>query len=409
MAQRPKHPVNALTAVGVRNTRKPGRYADGNGLYLHVRDSGSKSWTLRITIHGARYDMGLGSVSIIPLADARETAARLRRIARAGGDPREDLKREKVNIPTFREAALKVHADRLPTWRNAKHGKQWMATIERYALPAFGDRRVNEVRSGDVLKVLGPIWIEKAETARRLRQRIAAVFDWARTAGHIEGENPCAGIERGLPKQPERVGRHHPAMAYDDVPNFVQETLPGLPIGPSPRLALEFLILTAGRTSEVLNADWGEIELSERLWTVPAERMKAGRPHRVPLSARACAILRDAATLSDRTGYIFPGSKPGCPLSNMALLMAHRRAKLDAVPHGYRSSFRDWAAERSSFPHEVAEAALAHVVDDKVVAAYRRTDFFEKRRQLMAAWADFATCARGSVVALAIPSRSRGQ
>lgn len=405
MPKRSTHPQNALTAVGVRNLKKPGRYADGGGLYLHVRKSGAKNWLLRLTVKGGRQDIGLGGVANVTLSEAREEATRLRRLARNGGDPKAERRRERVSVPTFEEAARKVHADRLPTWRNPKHAAQWISTLERYAFPKIGERAVNGISSGDILKVLAPIWLDKAETARRLRQRIAAVFDWARAAEHIEGVNPCDGVTQGLPKQPERGVNHHAAMAYDDVPGFLQKRLPDLRIGPSAKLALEFLVLTASRTNEVLGARWDEIDLAEGVWTVPADRMKAGKEHRTPLSDRALALLREAKTLSDGGEYVFPGAKAGRPLSNMTLSMAHRRAGLDVTPHGYRSSFRDWAAERTAFPHEVVEAALAHTVEDKVVAAYRRTDFFEKRRQLMQAWSDFVCRPKGAVIALATTTR----
>ena len=286
MAKSGAHPMNALTAVGVRNTKQPGRYADGNGLYLHVRPTGSKSWTLRLLIRGVRKDIGLGSVAMVPLAEAREVAAHMRKIARAGGDPIAERNSEKATAPTFREAAIRVHESQKPTWRNAKHGAQWISTLERYVFPLIGEKRVNEIESGDVLRVLGDIWLTKPETARRVRQRISTVLDWARAAGHRDGENPCAGITRGLPKQPERTGKHHAAMAYDAVPSFLQETLPELAIGLSSKLALEFLILTAARTTEVLEADWSEVDLDAALWTVPATRMKAGREHRVRTAVR---------------------------------------------------------------------------------------------------------------------------
>ncbi len=400
MAKSGAHPIHALTVDDVWNVQKSGRYADGNGLYLHVRASGSRSWTLRLLIRGERKDIGLGGVSTTTLAEARETAAQMRKIARAGGDPVAERKSKQARAPTFWQAAFCVHEARKVTWRNAKHAAQWLSTLERYAFPVIGERPVDEIQSGDVLKVLGDIWLTKPETARRVRQRISTVLDWARNAGHRHGENPCVGVERVLPKQPERARKRHAAMAYDAVPAFLQRRLPALEIGLSSRLALEFLILTAARTSEVLEADWSEMDLDAAVWTVPASRMQAGKEHRAPLSDRACDVLREAARLSDGAGYVFPGAKRGRPLSSMALLMAHRRAGLDVTPHGYRSSFREWADERSSAPHAVVEAALAHTIEHKGAAADRRTDLFAKRRELMQAWARYVAQPKAEVLAL---------
>ena len=401
MPKRTAVPIHALTAVGVRNLKTPGRHADGGGLYLHIRNSGSKNWLLRIMAQGKRRDIGLGVYPDVSLAEAREAASAARKIARSGGNPIVERNRDRVYKPTFAEAARIVFEARKATWKNPKHRAQWISTLETYAFPHIGDRRVDHIETGDVLRVLSPIWLAKPETARRLRQRIGTVLDWARAAGHRDGENPIVGVSQGLPKQPEAGRKHHAAMAYDDVPDFVRDRLPSLSIGMASRLALEFLILTAARTSEVLEADWAEVDPDAEVWTVPGARMKAGKDHRVPLSRRAVAILLEAKALSDGSGYIFPGAKAGRPMSNMALAMALRRAEIDVTVHGFRSSFRDWAAERSNVAHEVVEAALAHAVDDKVVAAYRRTDFFEKRRELMQAWSDFVTMPKGTVVPLA--------
>lgn len=394
-----RHPENALTAVKVRNLREPGRFADGNGLYLVVDPSGAKRWMLRTLVRGKRTDIGLGSVRLVPLADAREEARKLRRIARDGGDPLAE-KRKAQTVPTFEEAARKVHGDRAKGWRNRKHSQQWINTLQAYAFPIMGTRRVDQIGTADLLNVLGPVWLTKPETARRVRQRIGVVLDWAATAGHRTGENPALNIGRGLPRQTDKKNpRHHAALPYVDVPGFVR-SLCKSDAGEATQLALEFLILTAARTGEVLTTKPDEIDFDKATWTVPGERMKGVREHRVPLSDRCVEIVRQARELSDGAGYLFPGARIGKPLSNMAFLMYLRRADLPCTAHGFRSSFRDWAADRTTFPREVVEAALAHVVESKVEAAYLRSDLFEKRGRLMKAWSAYVASESGDVVAL---------
>lgn len=390
-----RHPVNALTPLRIRSLSTPGRYADGNGLYLVVDPCGAKRWLLRIVIQGRRRDIGLGSTRLVPLADAREQARAMRSQARAGGDPLEQRRAAKRVVPTFRAAATQVHESYTAGWRNAKHAAQWITTLEHYVFPELGDRAVNDISSGDILRVLSPIWLAKPETARRVRQRLSSVMDWTRAVGFVTGENPVDGVAKGLPRQ-RIVRKHHAALPYIQVPDFIVR-LREAEAGEIVRLAFEFLILTAGRTGEVIGACWTEMDVVGRVWTVPAERMKARREHRVPLGDRAVEILRRAKHLSAGSPFVFPGASPEKQLSNMALLMLLRRMGDPITAHGFRSSFRDWAAEKTSFAREVCEMALAHTVRDKIEAAYRRSDLFEKRRQLMCVWERHA-CPTGSKI-----------
>ncbi len=394
---RGRHPHQRLTAVAVRR-KKPGKYADGNGLYLVVDDSGARRWILRTVVKGKRRDIGLGSVALVGLAEARDEAARLRRIARAGGDPVVDRHRRRRQVPTFAETARQVHELHTKTLRNARHRATWLSSLQADIFPVFGDRPIDQVDTADVLKALSPIWTTKAETARRIKQRVRTVLDWAKASGYREGDNPAEAVTRALPKQQTKV-RHLPALAYADVPAFL-EALRAADAAPAVTLAFEFLVLTAARTSEVLGAQWTEIDQQVATWTVPAERIKAGREHRVPLAPAALAVLKQATTVADGGPFVFPGRRQGKPLSNMALLMMLRRLeRTDITAHGFRSSFRDWAAERTNIPRAVCEAALAHVVSDKVEAAYLRSDLFDLRRSLMQSWAVFVTrMPKGTVV-----------
>ena len=382
-----QHPERALSAVQVRNLKTAGRYADGGGLYLLVKHTGAKSWVLRITAQGRRQDIGLGAFQIVSLAEAREQAAALRKLAKEGGSPVAERRKERASVPTFKAAALAVHAEHKAAWKNGKHQDQWLSTLEAYAFPLIGERRIDQIDTPDVLRVLSPIWLTKPETARRVRQRIKTVLDWAGAAGHRSGENPVLLVAKGLPRQADRQ-EHHSAMPFDEVPAFVAG-LADAELGDSARLALEFLILTAARTGEVLGATWTEIDATEAVWAIPAERMKGGREHRIPLCSRALEILAQGRELAGTNPHVFPGRTRGKPLSNMALLMAMRRHGSGYTVHGFRSSFRDWASERTNAPREVCEAALAHAVRDKVEAAYRRSDLFQRRRELMATWAVF--------------------
>lgn len=379
------HPDKALTALKIRQISKSGRYADGNGLYLIVDPSGAKRWVLRTMVQGRRRDIGLGGLSIVSLAEARETARQYRRVARDGGDPIAELRKKPEDAPTFSEAAERVFKDHKASWDNPKHQQQWITTLRTYAFPVLGEMRVDQIQTPDVLRVLSPIWLSKAETARRVRQRIGTVLDWAGSAGYRHGENPTSGVTKGLPKQQKNKG-HHAALPYAEVPAFVSRLRSSTNDGQAARLAFEFLILTASRTSEVLNALWTEIDLDAAVWTVPAERMKAKRIHRVPLSTRCIEILNHARKLDIASPYLFSGTARDRPFSNAVFLAMLKRMEVTCTAHGFRSSFRDWAAETTSHPRDVVEMALAHTITDKTEAAYRRGDMLDRRRGLMQDW-----------------------
>ena len=322
----------------------------------------------------------------------------MREIARDGGNPIEERRKARTNAPTFKEAAKLVHAEHSKTWKNKKHAAQWINTLKEYVFPYFGEMPVNQIGTAEVLNALSKIWLTKPETARRVRQRIGTVMDWGKAAGHRTDDNPINGIERGLPKQP-RQQDHHTALPYSEVNAFIAG-LRKTDANESTRLAFEFLILTATRTSEVLLAQWQEIDLDEKARTIPAARMKAGKTYRIPLAPRCIEILKRAKELSDGGAFVFPGRSTKKPLSVMVFLMMIRRMEKDITAHGFRSSFRDWAAERTNFPREVCEMALAHSVSDKTEAAYLRGDLFDKRRELMDTWESFATTKKSKVVTL---------
>ena len=393
-----------LTARKVQ-TAKAGKYSDGGNLYLIVSPSGSRKWVLRFTWRGRAKEMGLGSATVVSLADAREKAAAARRKLADGLNPIDDRKRDD-GIPTFGEMADSVRESLSAGFRNEKHKAQWKNTLATYAA-SLRSKPVDTVGTDDILAVLKPIWTEKAETASRLRGRIEKVLDAAKAKGFREGENPArwrGHLDHLLPR-PSKLSRgHHAAMPYEEVAGFVAE----LRKRESPAaLALEFCILTAARSGEVLGAKWSEIDLEKRVWTVPANRMKAGREHRVPLSGRTVSILKRLAELN--TGeFVFPGQKPKKPLSDMAMEMVLRRMKIEgATVHGFRSSFRDWAGNVTNFPREVTETALAHVIGDKAEQAYRRSDALEKRRKLMDAWATYCEPGKTAKVVSLTQARKR--
>ena len=385
----PRNGGRGLTATFVRQNRDPGRYGDGNGLYLVVDPSGASRWVLRVQANGKRRDIGLGGIGSVTLAKARDLAHDVRRKAKAGCDPVAARRAERDGMPTFAAMARTVHTARLETWRNGKHTLQWLATLEAYAFPLIGKLSVNRVEPGDVLKVLLPIWTAKPETARRVLQRLHNVLDHATAAGHRSGENPCRIAAIGLGRQGHTV-QHFAALAYAELPAFMVK-LRSAETAETIRLALEFLILTAGRSGEVRGALWSEFDMKTKLWTIPAFRMKATREHVVPLSPRAFEIVEAARRHSPDRGLLFLSIRfADKPMSDMTLTMLLRRMKVDATAHGFRSSFRDWAAEETDFPSEVIEMALAHAIGNKVEAAYRRGNLLEKRRELMNAWASFA-------------------
>lgn len=395
----PRKLSNALTPLTVKNA-KPGRHADGGGLHLLVKESGARSWVYRFMLNGKSRDVGVGPATgadAVTLADARDKAAALRLKVKAGIDPIEERDREaaqaraaaqaaKIAGITFKAAAEAYIAANEDGWRNPKHRQQWTNTLATYVYPVIGDLPVAEVDTAHVLAILEPIWKTKAETASRIRGRIETVLDSAKARGHRSGENPArwrGHIALILPPRTKLARGHHKAMPYDAVPEFMERLRTREAMA---ALALEFTILTAARTGETIGADWSEVDLENAIWTIPAERMKAGRPHRVPLSPRAVEILKTVQPLGSR--WLFPSDRGG-KLSGMAMSMLLRRMKVDATVHGFRSAFRDWSAESTGYAHEVCEMALAHVIGNKAEAAYRRGDLFEKRRKLMDEWARF--------------------
>lgn len=388
-----------LTARKVA-TAKAGKYSDGGNLYLLVSETGSRKWVLRFTLGGRAREMGLGSVAVVSLAEARDRASDARRKISNGIDPIGDRKRD-TGVVTFGEMADQVCESLSAGFRNEKHRAQWKMTLEVYAGP-LRKLPVDAVSTDDVLGVLKPIWLTKAETASRVRGRIEKVLDAAKAKGLRERENPArwrGHLDHLLPKPGKLTRGHHAAMPYERVPGFITDLRQR---GAMAALALEFCILTAARSGEVFGLRWPEVDLEKRVWTVPGERMKAGRPHRVPLCHRAIAILKHLLPLTAESVFAFPGQSVGRPLSNMAMEMMLRRMKItDATVHGFRSSFRDWAGNVSDFPREIAEAALAHVIGDKSEQAYRRSDALEKRRALMEAWAEWCDSPRtDNVVAI---------
>lgn len=388
--------LGTLTATEVKAKSQPGRYGDGDGLFLLVGKGGAKSWMVRVQKDGRRRDIGLGSAGKVPLKLARERAGQVREQIEAGIDPVAE-RRKAAGIPTFREAAKLVHAEHKGGWKNAKHEAQWLSTLESYAFPAFGDRSIAQVETADVRDALAAIWLTKPETARRLRQRIRTVIDWAVAKGYRDASLAMPVIDKALPKQRAKV-RHHAAVPYTELPEFMATLRQSESMG---RLALEAVILTAARSGEVRLATWGELDLEAATWTVPAERMKAGREHVVPLSKPAVALFERMKEHRRGTGddaLVFPGTKRGKPLSDMTLTKAMRDMGRQETPHGFRSTFRDWIAEQTTWPADLAEAALAHVVSDKTVAAYQRGTMLEKRRELMVAWAGYCEGATGGNV-----------
>ena len=378
---RGRHPDKALTANFVR-TAGPGRYCDGQGLYLFVQPSGTRSWVQRLVVRGRRQELGLGSALLVPLAEAREKALANRKLAREGGDPLAE-KRRAERTPTFAEAARRVLEQKRAGWQSARHPRSWLASLKRYAFPRIGNRLISEVTSADVLEILTPIWYVKAQTARRVRQRIRAVLEWA-VAMDLRSDNPCDRIGPVLGQQHAMV-EHRRALPHQDVAATVASVRASV-ADPIVKLAFELLVLTAARWGEVRGAEWSEIDIAGRVWTIPAARMKAKRAHRIPLSRRAMEILDAARTLGKGTSPLAFSAANGAPLPEKALRRLLQDHKITAVPHGFRSTFRDWAAEETNHPREVVEAALAHVVHNQVEAAYARSDLFERRRRLMDDW-----------------------
>jgi integrase len=402
-----------LTALKIKNLTSPGRYGDGDGLWLQVRDNQHRSWLFRYQWAGKARQMGLGPFPDVSLADAREAARDCRAAVRRGRDPIEDRRQVKAAARsakpaiTFRHVADRYLSAHETSWRNEKHRYQWRATLN-VACSAIGTAPVSSIATAEVMRVLEPIWRQKPETASRLRGRIESVLDFAAAHGWRDGENPARwrGHLAKLLPAPSKVAKvkHHAALPWQAMANFMAELRDESGVAAR---ALEFTILTAARTGEVIGATWREIDLQAGMWTVPASRMKAGREHRVPLSDAAVKVLKAMALLRDdgAGSWIFPGGRRDRPLSNMALMMLLRRMKHDDLTvHGFRSTFRDWCSEATNYPREMSEQALAHTLADKVEAAYRRGDLFEKRPLLMNDWARF--CSQVSSSAEIVPMRA---
>ena len=390
--------IDLLSAAKVKNLKIPGDYLDGRGLYLQVRSESSKSWLLKYSMEKRAREMGLGPAADIPLATAREIRNRNRALLKQGIDPLEHKQAEKAGKAlerakaiTFKDACARYIAANRSGWKNIKHAAQWEATLKAYVYPVIGALPVQAIDTALVMAVLDPIWSTKPETASRVRGRIESVIGAAKARGEFKGENPATWkghLDKLLPKT-SKVSKvkNHAALPYADLPAFMMDLCTREGIAAA---AMEFLILTAARTGEVLGATWDEFDLRKSVWTIPGERMKNGKEHQVPLSPSAVVVLERMSKITNGE-HVFFGQSSGRSLSNMALLVLLRRMKrTDITSHGFRSSFRDWAAERG-YQDPVAEAALAHTVPDAVVAAYRRTKFFELRKQMMDDWAAFAT------------------
>lgn len=386
-----------LSALEVGRLKVPGRYPVGGvaGLHLKIAPSGARSWVLRVVIAGKRRDAGLGGFPDVPLALAREKARRARDEIEQGTDPIAQraaalsaMIAARGAETTFEQASTKFVEAKAHEWANAKHAAQWLSTLSTYAFPIIGKLQVRDVTLAHVVKILEPIWTTKTETATRLRGRIENVLDWATVRGYRQGDNPArwkGHLDKILPK-PGKVAKveHHAAVPVEQIGTFVAALRQQNGIAAK---ALEFVVLTAARSGEVRGAMWSEIDLNNKVWTIPASRMKAGREHRIPLSVPALSLLT-ALPRYEGNDIVFVAPRGGM-LSDMSLTAVMRRMKIEAVPHGFRSSFRDWAAERTNHPREVAEMALAHTIQSKVEAAYRRGDLFEKRSHMMHEWAEF--------------------
>lgn len=403
--------VEKLSAAAVSRASKPGYYGDGAGLYLQISKTGTKSWIFRFTIAGRQREMGLGALHTVSLADAREKAKACRASLLEGVDPLEarnavklEAALERAKTVTFDHCAKEYIAAHRGSWKNKKHAAQWESTIATYASPLIGALPVAAIDTPLVVKVLQPIWLEKTETATRLRSRIENILDWATVSHFRTGENPARwrGHLDNLLADPNKVARvdHHAALPWQEIGSFMVDLRQREGVAAR---AVEFGILTAARSGEIRGAKWSEVDLDAAVWTVPAERMKAGREHRVPLSTAALSLLRATPELGE---HIFPGQRGDAPLSDMSLTAVLRRmGRGDITVHGFRSTFRDWCAESvgNSFPREVCEHALAHSLPDKVEAAYRRGDLIEKRKVLMQVWADY--CAAPNTSATVAPLR----
>ena len=390
-----------LTTVKVAAITEPGRYADGDCLYLQVNEGNRKRWIVLARINGKRAELGVGSARDVKLKDARDSASALLKRIKDGEDPRikatpdpvPEVEKRQLERHTFRQSAETYIAAHEAGWKNDKHRQQWRNTLATYVYPTIGDMPVADIGTAEVMAILEPIWRAKPETAGRIRGRMETVLDAAKARGLRQGENPArwrGHVEAMLPPRKRLSRGHHKAMPYEEVPAFVGQLHDR---DATAALALEFTLLTAARSGEVLGATWAEIDLDKAVWTIPPARMKAGREHRVPLSTRATEILRKVHPLGKKTAPespVFPSAR-GNQLSVMAMAMLMRRMEIDVTVHGFRSSFRDWAAETTQFPHEVCEMALAHTIANQAERAYRRGDLFTKRVEMMEAWAIYCS------------------
>lgn len=405
--------VNRLTALQVQKLSKPGYHADGAGLHLCVKATGGKSWIFRYRFGGKEREMGLGPLHTVSLAEAREKALAQRKMLLDGVDPlaakhASEVQRKlaEASVITFDTAAASYIASHRAGWKNEKHAAQWENTLATYASPVFGSLPVADITTPLVLRVLQPIWAEKTETASRVRGRVEKILDWCKTQGYRTGDNPAAwrGHLENLLSAPQKTKKveHHPALPWREIGAFMQalRTMPG-----TAALATEFIILTNCRTSEAIEARWAEIDIGEKRWTIPASRMKAAKEHTIPLSDAALAVLQRAKAESKEGEFLFPGGKKNTPLSNMACLaLLKRMGRSDLTVHGFRSSFRDWAGEATAHPREVIEHAMAHQLKDKAEAAYARGSLLERRRVLMADWAQY--CAQPATTGVVVPLQS---
>lgn len=381
--------MGKLTAMKVKSISKAGRYSDGNGLMLVCKASGAKSWIARIQFNGKRRDIGLGSTETISLSTARERVIEARKDIREGNEPLSAYRPSQGILEppvTFREEAETFFEERKANWKNVKHRAQWISSLQTYAFPAIGDLPINDISSGHVRDLLAPIWNEKAETASRVLQRIVSVLDYSHSRGNRDAEAPDRSIRAGLGKQ-KRTVNHFAALPRDQLPALVSDLRSSDTVG---RLALLFLLLTAARSGEVRGAMWSEIDLEKRLWTIPASRMKASRLHVVPLSDQAVTVLEKASRLRKRTtdDLIFPGASQAAQSDSTLKKVLRQAVEGNWTVHGLRSTFRDWAAEKTNHPPAAVEAALAHSIQNKTEAAYHRTTYLDLRRTIMQEWAN---------------------
>lgn len=381
-----RHLEKRLTAAAIKSLSETGLYGDGHGLYLKVDKSGAKRWVQRIVIMGKRRDLGLGSASLISLVEAREAALQQRKVARQGDDPLAEKRRSKA-IPSLKAAAILFHKQNEPNWRNDKHRKQWLSTMETYVFPAIGSKSVAKIDSNDIIAVLDPIWGSKPETARRIKQRIGIVLKWAIARGY-RIDNPADAVQQGLAKHDRSKVRRMPALPYREVRNAIAK-ITASNASDATKAAFNLLIHTACRSGEVRKAEWAEFDLENALWEIPASRMKAKKAHVVPLSDTAVTVLKGATALKHPDNELVFPSLSGKALSDMTFSKLMKNLGIPAVPHGFRSSFRDWAGEATNHPREVIEHALAHQIQDKAEAAYARSTLIPKRRALMQEWSTY--------------------